>query len=546
MEDVARQVIIRGGQTAMQRGLDKLAAAAALSAAMIATGPTAAQKQGGILRAGHFDSPASMSMLEESTLAVNRPMMGVFNNLVMFDQEVAQNSPQSIVPDLAAGWSWNEEGTELTMPLRRDVKWHDGQPFTASDVKCTWDLLTGKGNDKLRINPRKSWYDDLDSVTTNGNFEVTFHLKRPQPSFLTLLASGWSPVYPCHVPTRDMRTHPIGTGPFKFVEFKPNVSITLTRNPDYWKPGRPYLDGIEWTIVKDTSTRLLSFIAHQADVYFGITFPQLQDVKGQVPDAICDDYLVNGSRNLIVNRGTLPFDNPELRRAMSLTLDRQAFIDIIGQGHGAIGGPMEPPPEGLWGMPAEMLKALPGYGPDIAQRRAKARQIMEKLGYGPDKRLAFTIAARNVPPWRDPALILIDQLKEIYIEGELEPVDTTQWYPRLMRKDYKVGLNVTESEVDDPDAQFYENYKCGALRNYSGYCNDSVDELIDRQSREMNPDKRRQLVWQIERKLIEEDARPDILYVRGITCRRPYVEDLISMVNSIYNGSRFEDVWLDN
>jgi peptide/nickel transport system substrate-binding protein len=197
-------------------------------------------------------------------------------------------------------------------------------------------------------------------------------------------------------------------------------------------------------------------------------------------------------------------------------------------------------------MPAEMLRGLPGYGPDVAQRRAEARQIMEKLGYGADKRLAVAVAARNVPPWRDPALILIDQLKQIYIDGELEPVDTTQWYPRLMRKEFQVGLNVTESEVDDPDAQFYENYSCGALRNYTGYCNRSVDELIDRQSQETNADKRRQLVWQIERKLIEEDARPDILYVRGITCRRPNVKGLISMVNSIYNGSRFEDLWLAN
>jgi peptide/nickel transport system substrate-binding protein len=529
----------------MKRDRRWLSAAAALLAAIAASASAFAQKPGGILRAGHFDSPASMSMLEESTLAVNRPIMGVFNNLVMFDQQVVQNSPQSIVPDLATGWSWNEEGTELTMPLRRGVKWHDGRPFTANDVKCTWDLLTGRGNDRLRINPRKSWYDNLDAVTTNGDFAVTFRLKRPQPSFLTLLASGWSPVYPCHVPTRDMRNHPIGTGPFKFVAFKPNQSITLTRNPDYWKPGRPYLDGIEWEIVKDTSTRLLSFIAGRADVYFGVTFPQLQDVKREVPDAICDDFLVNGSRNLIVNRGAPPFDNPDLRRAMSLTLDRQAFIDIMGQGNGAIGGAMEPPPAGLWGMPAETLKALPSYGADVARRRADARQIMEKLGYGPDKRLAVTVAARNVPPWRDPALILIDQLKQIYIDGDLEPVDTTQWYPRLMRKDYKVGLNVTESEVDDPDAQFYENYSCGAPRNYTGYCNKSVDELIDRQSQETNADKRRRLVWQIERRLIEEDARPDILYVRGITCRRPYVEGLISMVNSIYNGSRFEDLWLD-
>jgi len=529
----------------MKRDLGNLTAAAALAVVMIATGPAAAQKSGGILRAGHFDSPASMSLLEESTLAVNRPMMGVFNNLVMFDQQVAQNSPQSIVPDLATEWSWNEEGTELTMPLRRGVKWHDGRPFTANDVKCTWDLLTGRGNDKLRINPRKSWYDNLDAVTTHGDFAVAFRLKRPQPSFLTLLASGWSPVYPCHVPARDMRQHPIGTGPFKFIEFRPNQSITLARNPDYWKQRRPYLDGMEWTIVKDTSTRLLSFIAGQADVYFGVIFPQLQDVKRQVPDAVCDNFLVNGSRNLIVNRSAAPFDNPDFRRAMSLTLDRQAFIDILGQGQGAMGGPMEPPPEGLWGMPTEMLKSLPGYGPDVAQRRAEARQIMGKLGYGPDKRLAVSVAARNVPAWRDPALILIDQLKEIYIDGELEAVDTTQWYPRLMRKDFRVGLNVTESEVDDPDAQFYENYKCGGLRNYTGYCNKSVDELIERQSQETNADKRRQLVWQIERKLIEEDARPDILYVRGITCRRPYVKGLISMVNSIYNGSRFEDLWLD-
>jgi peptide/nickel transport system substrate-binding protein len=150
----------------MQSRLRTNLAPVALLIASLSAGPALAQKPGGILRAGHFDSPASMSMLEESTLAVNRAVMGVFNNLVMFDQQVAQNSPQSIVPDLATGWSWNEEGTELTMPLRRGVKWHDGRPFTAKDVKCTWDLLAGRGNDRLRINPRKSWYDNLDTVTT--------------------------------------------------------------------------------------------------------------------------------------------------------------------------------------------------------------------------------------------------------------------------------------------------------------------------------------------------------------------------------------------
>src|SRR5215469_10994592 len=206
-----------------------LAAAAGVIGFICLTVAAFAQTSGGILHADHFDSPASMSMLEESTLAANRPTMSVFNNLVMFDQQVAQNSPESIVPDLAMRWAWNEEGTELTMSLRRGVKWHDGQPFTAADVKCTWDLLTGRGSEKLRINPRKSWYNNLDTVITNGDFEVVFRLKRPQPSFLTLLASGWSPVYPCHVSPREMRSHPIGTGPFKFVEFKPNEAIRVTR-----------------------------------------------------------------------------------------------------------------------------------------------------------------------------------------------------------------------------------------------------------------------------------------------------------------------------
>src|SRR5438128_8180551 len=112
-----------------------------------------AQKAGGTLKIGHFDSPASMSMLEESTLAVNRPMMGVFNNLVMFKQDVPQNTLRSIIPDLVTGWAWNEEGTELTFPLRQGVKWHDGKPFTAADVKCTIDLLQGNASEKLRINP---------------------------------------------------------------------------------------------------------------------------------------------------------------------------------------------------------------------------------------------------------------------------------------------------------------------------------------------------------------------------------------------------------
>lgn len=204
-------------------------------------------------------------MLEEVDAIPARAAMGLFNNLVMFDQHVKQNSIASIIPDLTTGWSWSEDGRELTMPLRHGVKWHDGKPFTAADVKCTWDLLTGKANEKLRLDPRKSWYGNLADVTTNSDDEVIFHLNRPQPAFVALLAAGFSVVYPCHVAPAEMRRHPIGTGPFKFVEFKPNEHITLTRNPDYWKQGRPYLDGVKFEIIRDPATANLAFIAGKID-----------------------------------------------------------------------------------------------------------------------------------------------------------------------------------------------------------------------------------------------------------------------------------------
>ncbi len=511
---------------------------------LASAGAAIAQKSGGILQMPGFTSPASMSIHEESTIAAGIPMMGVFNNLVVFDQHVAQNSVGSIVPDLATGWSWNEDGTQLTFPLHQGVKWHDGKPFTAADVKCTWDALRGLSADKFRINPRKAWYRNVEDITTNGDHEVTFHLKRPQPYLIALLASGQSPVYPCHVTPAQMRQHPIGTGPFKFVEYKQNEHIRVTRNPDYWKPGRPYLDGIETTIIPNMSTRMLAFVAGKFDMFWP-SIPLLKDVQSQAPQAVCNVVMDNNSRDLLINRAVPPFDNLELRRAMALSLDRQAFIDILTEGQGAVGGSIMPPPDGVWGMPPDVLRGLPGYGADVAKNREEARAIMHKLGYGPDKRIAVKVTTRDVPGYRDAAVIALSQLREIYIDAELEPIDTANWFPRVMRKDYKVGVTVSEGGLDEPDQKFYETYVCGAERNYTGYCNPETDKLIDAQSMEANADKRRKLVWEIERRLAEDASRPVLLYSRFGTCMQPQLKGLVTMTNSRFNGWRMEDVWLE-
>jgi peptide/nickel transport system substrate-binding protein len=230
---------------------------------------------------------------------------------------------------------------------------------------------------------------------------------------------------------------------------------------------------------------------------------------------------------------------------MALSLDRKAFVDTLTLSKGDLGGVMQPPPEGIWGMPPEMLRTLPGYDPDVQRNRVEARQIMEKLGYRPNKRLSIKVSTRNVAPYRDAAIILIDQLKEIYIDGELEPVDTVQWYPKVMRGDYAVGLNLTGNGLDDPDQTLYENFTCGAEGNYDRYCNPELDKMVDRQSMEFDQKKRKELVWAIERKLAEDAARPILWHNRTGTCWQPYVKGYTLMVNSVYNGWRMEDVWLD-
>ena len=123
-------------------------------------------------------------------------------------------------------------------------------------------------------------------------------------------------------------------------------------------------------------------------------------------------------------------------------------------------------------------------------------------------------------------------------------IDTAQYFPRVMRKDYKLAMNITETAVDDPDVTFYENYYTGSPRNYTKYSNPEVDKLIDQQSMETDNTKRKKIVWQIERKLVEDDVRPILFYNKGANCHQPYVKNLTTMVNSIYNAWRFDDLWL--
>src|SRR5437763_2863010 len=513
-----------------------------LAVAIAVAAPPIAQAQqpkpGGILRMYHCENPPSMSIHDEATYSVNVSSMPIFSNLVIYDQHKAQNTAETLQPELATSWSWSADSKALTFKLREGVKWHDGKPFTSADVKCTFEMLKGTSQNRFRKNPRKDWYFNLESVTTEGELQATFHLKRPQPALLAMLASGYTPIYGCHVTAAQQRTNPVGTGPFKFVELKQNESLKLVKNPDYWKKGLPYLDGIEYTIITNRSTAILGFVAGKFDITFPteVSIPLLKDVKSQTPSAVCAVEPTNVSTNLIMNRESAPFDNADVRRAVALALDRKSFTDIMVEGHSALGAALLPPPAGGWGPPPEELKTVVGYGPDVQKNRDEARKLMEKAGYGPNKRLAVKVSTRNLSVYRDPAVILIDQLKDIYIDGELDVVESGIWFAKVARKDYQIGLNLTGAGIDDPDQTFYENYGCGSERNYTNYCNKDIQKLFDEQSQEIDVAKRKKLVWDIDKRLQEDVARPILFDADQGTCWAPHVKNVTIMSNSSYNG----------
>jgi peptide/nickel transport system substrate-binding protein len=516
--------------------------------ALLGAGAAAAQepKYGGTMRIYQRDNPG-VSIHEEATYSTNMPFMAVFNNLVLFDQHKQQNTVDTIQPELATEWAWGADNRSLSFKLRTGVKWHDGKPFTAKDVVCTFDKLRGKAEDGFRKNPRQGWYFNVTDVVAEGDYAVTFKLGRPQPSLLSMLASGYTPIYPCHVPSAKMRTAPIGTGPFKFVEFRQNEVIKLAKNPDYWRKGRPYLDALEFPIVTNRSTAILGFVAGKFDMTFPteVTAALVRDVMAQAPKSVCELAPMNVATNLLINREAKPFDNPDVRRAMALALDHQELIKILSEGNSSEGGTMLPPPDGIWGMPKAMMQTMVGYSPDVAKSRAEGRAIMEKLGYGPGKMLKAKVSTRNLAVYRDPAVVVIDHLKQVHIDAELDVVETTTWFAKMARKDYQIGVNLTGNAIDDPDQSFYENYACGSERNYTDYCNKPLQALFDQQSQETDLAKRRELVWKIDMELQNDIARPIIFHGKQATCWAPYVHGFRPMVNSSYNGYRFEDLWMD-
>src|SRR5262245_46665819 len=291
--------------------------AAAVAALVILTGAVSygqTPKRGGSLTLRlREDLPQGFAIHESPTISTMWPAMPCFSNLVLFDPLKPVHSQETVSGELAERWSWQDGYKKLVFFLRSGVKWHDGHPFSSKDVVHTFDVLreTPGAPAKLRLSPRREWYANVEAIEAPDLLTVVFRLKRPQPSLLLLLASGFQPSYAAHVPPASYRMGCIGTGPFKVKEWRKGEFVEYVRNPDYFVKDRPYLDGLRYQIIAERGTATAALQSGRVDASFPGETPKgiAEQLKAVAPSLVITQVGTSVLDHLVFNTRRPPFDN---------------------------------------------------------------------------------------------------------------------------------------------------------------------------------------------------------------------------------------------
>src|SRR6266851_6780412 len=351
------------------------------------------------------DLSQGFAVHETSTISTSYPSLPCFNNLVFFDQLKRTESLETLLPELAEKWSWQDNFRNLVFFLRKD------------------------------------WYTNIEAVEAADPHTVVFRLKRPQPSLLLMLASGYTPIYAAHVPPASYRTGCVGTGPFKLKEWRKGEFVEYVKNPDYFVKGRPYLDGLRYLIIGERGTATAALQAGRVDTAFPGQTPKpiAERLKKAVPQLVMTPVNTSVIDHLVVNTKKPPFDNAKVRLALSRAIDRRALIDAVYQGGAVLGASMASPPYGVWGLLDKDIRALPGNG-KAADEKAGARTLLAEAGFGPNAPLRLEMLTRALPDFLDVASFVINELKHVGVEASLRQVESAQWHPLQTRGDFQIGI----------------------------------------------------------------------------------------------------------
>lgn len=519
--------------------------------------PGVRPKTSGLLTGIGFASPATLDMYNPAgSFTPFQFVVPIYNTLMRTDRITHVTS---IDPSLASSWDFDSSGTQITLKLRKDVKWHDGAAFTADDVVYT--LLRGiKPPDGVSIgsfNP--TFLQSVASVQALDASTVKLTLSFPDPVILQGLAFPGMLIYPKRIlQSRDEAKKPmidadlIGTGPFVFKADDVGVSWEVAKNPAYWDKDAsgqalPYLDGIKTFVIVDDSASFAAFRTKQVlqakPSNRGILPQQynlaIESMKGKADIRVYRSLGQIGAKS--INVQVPPFNDKRVRQALSLALDRQAFrlaygpLDLT-----YLTGPIDS--KGTWGIPVTDVEKLPGYRSDKTADIEEAKRLLKAAGI-PDgfKFKVLTSAGASA----DDASLAVDQWRKIGLDPSLDVVSLNGAADKEIRGDFAISFRAWTDPLDDPNIILMAKAYSKGTENFGKYANPTLETLFEQQQREFDLTKRKELVRKIQDVMIDDVPLIKLIQRSYVQATWLEVKDMHLGPGLHYGFGDFDYIWLD-
>ena len=498
-------------------------------------------KRGGTMQFAVTAEPADYDCHASQTFALLHPVSPFFSFLVRYDA----SQGGKITGDLAKSWEIAKDGLTFTFKLHEGVKFHDGSDLTSADVKFSFERI--KSPPEGVVSLRKSLFEDVTAIEAPDAATVVFRLKEPNASFMDNLAQPFNCIYSKARVEKEPRfpvANVVGSGAFKLVEHVRGSHMTAARFDGYFRSGRPYLDGYKAFFVKANAV-VPGMLGSQFDAEFRGRTPAERDqlLKGAPDRWTVHEGPWSTVDIIIFNTRKKPFDDVRVRRALSLAIDRWngneqlAKVTFVK----ATGGFLRPGYD--LALSNEALEAIPGYGRDIEKARAEARRLLKEAG---QEGLTIKLHNRNLDtPYTPAGIFVIDQWRRIGVNVEHSQVETKAYFGNLVSGDFDVALYPVTTAADNA-TESHQSHLTNQKSpiSYARHNDTKLDELWDRQTRELDPARRKALIHEFETRALTEAYSLSLHWWQRIIVHHKRIKGW-NFSPSHFQGNDLVDVWLD-
>lgn len=501
-------------------------------------------KSGGRLARAISNDPDTLDLHSSETSATMTPAAPLYNHLVQFDPMKVGDTPADIIPDLATSWEVAPDGMTYTFKLVQNAKFHDGTPFTSADVKASIERQQ-KPPDDLKIAPRSGMLQVIKSVETPDPYTVRLLTKQPTSplSMLPMMGQGWMAIYSKKdIEAKfDYKAKGNGTGPFREIKINRGSNTTLQKNKEYHVKGRPFLDGLDLFNMPQESARDAALQAGQLHIGSAnpATLGPLKSALGdkanyfERPDLVFDMLSFNTTK--------APWKDERVRLAFARAINRDDAIAVVMKGAGIAGGYMRS--GGGWDVPLADIRKVPGYEPFGANTIADSKKLLMAAGVPEGFKVPLLIR-QTVS--ENQGLFAADQLAKIGVTVTQDVQQSAVAYQRLNKGEFDLVVFGLTTALDDPDAVYSQYHLQDAPGNYTKLSSPQLEELFKKQTVELDPAKRKDLVRQMELTALPLLAKVVFYWkVSNAIAHKSVKSWTLHARTGDYNNSRFQDVWLD-